>query len=125
MTAVCLGGTPQPQIVVSFYNNDVYGFGMDLTSNPDGNTIRLTLFSGATNLGSFSVPNVLGSGTFFGAFSDDPSQAIARIELADGTFFGVDNIAFGQTAVPEPATLTLIGAGALGLSRRLRSKARR
>ena len=30
MTAVCLGGTPQPQIVVSFYNNDVYGFGISL-----------------------------------------------------------------------------------------------
>jgi opacity protein-like surface antigen len=119
--------TPSPEITVSFYNNDVSGFGLDLTSNPNGNTVSLTLFSGATSLGTFNVPNVQGAGTFFGAFSDNLSQPITRIELSGPSFFGVDNIAFGTGAtaapVPEPATLSLLGVGLAGAAvRRFRKR---
>lgn len=103
---------------MSFYNNDVNAFGLDLTSNPNGNTVTVTLFSGATNLGSFDVLNVQGSGTFFGAFNDNLSQPITRVELG-GTvnFFGIDNVAFGPASamVPEPSSLVLAVIGVLSL----------
>jgi len=99
----------EPQITIEFLDQGIGGFSFDLTSNPDGNDITVDLFSGASNVGSFLVDDVVGSGTFFGGFSD--ADSITRIELSGGSFFGVDNIRFA--AVPEPSSfLLLIGIGA-------------
>lgn len=112
--------TLPPKMTVEFYNNDVNAFGLDLTSNPNGNTVMLTLFSGTTSLGTFTVTNVQGSGTFFGAFNDDLGQPITRLELNSAmNFFGLDNVAFGPAggggAVPEPSSLLLGAFGVLAL----------
>ena len=108
--------TPSPKMTVSFYNNNVNAFGLDLTSNPDGNTVHLELFSGAKDLGGITVNNVKGAGTFIGAFEDDLSMPITRVELnSPGNFFGFDNVEFGPASVPEPTSLALGAIGILGL----------
>ncbi len=43
-----------------------------------------------------------------------------RIEFSQGWWTALDNIAFSQTAVPEPATMAILGLGALALRRRNR-----
>ena len=110
------GDTESPKMTVSFYNNNVNAFGLDLTSNPDGNTVTLELFSGAKDLGGITVQNVKGAGTFIGAFEDDLSMPITRVELnSPGNFFGFDNVEFGPASVPEPTSLALGAIGILGL----------
>ncbi len=44
-----------------------------------------------------------------------------RIEFSQGWWTALDNISFSQTAVPEPATMTVLGLGAVALIRRRRS----
>lgn len=109
------GDTTSPEITLSFFNGNVTAFGLDLTSTPNGNNVTLSLFSGTANLGSFTVNNVQGAGTFFGASS--ASAPITSVTLTSlSNFFGVDNIAFPATPsadIPEPGTLALLLAGTL------------
>jgi formylglycine-generating enzyme required for sulfatase activity len=104
--------TSTPQMTLDFYRQNARAFAFDLTSNPNGNTVTIAVFSGASNLGQFSVPNVQGSGTFFGVTSD--ADIITRVTLTDSNYFGVDNVALAA-AVPEPSTLVLLGMGAINL----------
>jgi hypothetical protein len=92
--------TPAPQITVDLYNGGVPSIGLDVTSNPNGNSVTVTALSGVTILGSFLVANAQGAGTFFGISSD--AQPITQLQFTNGNFYGVDNIAL---AVPEPAAL--------------------
>jgi len=108
--------TSKPEITIELLGGDVIAFAVDLTSNPSGNNLDVELFSGATSLGVSTVNNVQGSGTFFGALSD--AGPITRVTVqSQGDWFGVDNIALADV-IPEPATLSLLGLGALALLRR-------
>jgi len=64
------------------------------------------------------------AGTFWGAISDSEPIGSVRIFDAGGGAEGVDNVAFGEAAIPEPATLGLSGMALLALAflrRRLRN----
>lgn len=90
--------------------------GFDLLSQFAASTITVSVFgAGDVLLGSFDVAATT-TGVFWGVISD---QAIRRINLSSlsNQAEGVDNVAFGQTAVPEPASLALLGAGLLGVAR--------
>lgn len=110
--------TSVPQMSIDLYNNNNSAIGLDLTSNPNGNSVTVTAFSGATNLGSFVVPNVQGSGTFFGISNN--TGPITHLDFSSAlNYFGMDNVAI--SAVPEPAAAIVIPLiGALHLARRRR-----
>jgi hypothetical protein len=76
---------------------------------------QVTLYDAANNelwTGSTAPP---GTGVFFGFLSSTP---IARVVLSNGiAWYGVDNIAFGDTTpVPEPATVLLTGLALVTLT---------
>jgi hypothetical protein len=92
--------------------------GLDLHSILVDSPIAITVFGeGDVVLDVFVVLATAG-GRFWGIIGDGP---ITRLNLSSlgGTHQGVDNVAFGVAAatVPEPASLTLRGAGPLGAAR--------
>ena len=100
---------------LSFDASSAVGF--DLFSQTANSTIRVSVFgAGNALLGTFDIAATT-TGVFFGVISD--AGLITRINLDSLTDMaeGVDNVAFGQTAVPEPASLALLGAGLLGVAR--------
>ena len=87
------------------------------------NAVTVTLFNGATNLGSLGYtgsPDPTFSGGFAGIGNDTPFNRVTLSFASTSTAFDFDNIR-AISAVPEPATLTLVGIGALALARRRRT----
>ena len=84
-------------------------------------TFTMTLFNGATNLGSFSFVPGDDQVLFYGIAS---STSFDRVELRetppniDDEFFA--NLYLGTQSVPEPATLTLLVIGLSGIYLRRR-----
>jgi hypothetical protein len=112
-------------------------FGIDI--GDFNGQLSLTLFSGATNLGNFVVPNTkLGAGggiLYYGIITPFTFDRLQFGNTAAGTdFFGFDDFTVGLPgqvvpppgAVPEPSTYGLMGAaalfGAVMIRRRLQAK---
>jgi hypothetical protein len=73
----------------------------------------------------FTQTNVAISGTTANTFSFDPNVVkggVIEIRFGDNFDVGIDNIGFSQELIPEPASLTLLGAGLAGLALRRRNK---
>ncbi len=86
------GSSASPEITIDFLKPST-AVALDVTSNPDGLTVNVTVFSGETALGTFPVVGS-GAGTFFGFETFD--RPVTRVELSQnsGDFFGVDNVAW-------------------------------
>lgn len=133
-----------PTLDITF-GRGVMSFGFDFKNSSNNNgtaslvpqLFTFTLFSGATNLGSFSAATMIGGAnfSFLGFTSDQAITEITAVATVPGASpnldLVLDNLTVGAQAVaagsvPEPATLTLLGAGVLTAgfaSRRRRQKA--
>ena len=81
-----------------------------ITAPPE--TFQFTLFSGATNLGSFLAPSLTGNGLSFVGFSS-PSSPITAVQVQATGAIGspvavLDNVTFTAAAVPEPSPVALL-----------------
>jgi len=73
----------------------------------------------------FTQTNIVISGTTANTFSFDPDVVkggVIEIRFGNDWNVAIDNIGFSQELIPEPASLTLLGAGLAGLALRRRTR---
>jgi hypothetical protein len=102
---------------------DTFGYGYALLSNSAIlNATAIAIFDGSTPVGSLSygaLPNPAFAGGFAGIQSTLPFNRVAvTFNASAAPAFAFDNVRRGPAiAVPEPSTLMLLCASALGLHR--------
>jgi hypothetical protein len=148
--AVVIDGGPgitnnvSPPNIVSIFNNtgtlivtlptlsNMFGYGYAiLTTSPVTNATTITIFNGATPLGTLSY-NGVPDPNFTGGFAGIQSSILFnRVEINFNSVaapaFALDNIRFANTAttVPEPASMLLLSTGLAGAFGAIRRRRRR
>jgi hypothetical protein len=111
------------------FSSAVAGIGFYVTDLSDGGTapdqisVVATLVGGGTRTFTTNVTtgNSNANVLFFGVVSTDPSELFSGVEIlntftTEGDVHGIDDITVGLTsAVPEPATLAMMGLGLASL----------
>jgi hypothetical protein len=124
------------------FSSAVAGVGMYVTDLNDGTNpvdqLQLVVTLSDSSTQTFMTNNFLNDTNanvfFFGVVSSDPGLKIASVRILNtapdqGDAFGIDDLTIGTAAaVPEPASLALLGSGVLGLAagyvRRKRNRSR-
>lgn len=110
-------GTGSPELTAALSGGSYFGCALDVTSNPAGQSVTVSFYSGAVLLGSQVVVGT-GAGTFLGVTADEPITSVTLTAPTD--YFGFDNIAF---AVPAPGAAGLLLAAFCTAARRNRRMA--
>jgi hypothetical protein len=110
-------GNPFPSTGIDLtFSRSISPFVVEMEPNNSSTlfTLTATFFSGATLVGSISLPTsgTAGSRLFAGATSN---QAFTRVNLSAPPESGGLAIAQVRYAIPEPSGLTLLGLGSVGL----------
>lgn len=127
-------GGSNPIDNIGMWHNESTFLVLDFTSGPvtyvmgrdidhTGGSIRLTFDNADVESFSLDATGGTGDSAEFWGFVVDDGRNITKLEfnVAGDSSWGLDNIEYSE-AVPEPATLTILGLAALATARRRKHK---